>query len=102
MQEFLSAVSQTLVENEMCEVRGVSLEDKRQVMEHAEQLAYDLSVELQRYVSIVQVKGHAVTLFCSSPDPTKRKIFLRTSYKEGAWQKRAKAPRDDRGQIIKN
>jgi hypothetical protein len=102
VEAFFSAVSEDLVNNELCEVRGVSIDDKRLVFRTAEQLAYDLSVEMQRGVTIVNVQGHAVTLFCSSADPSKRKVLLRTSYQEGAWSKREKAPRDHRGQMIQN
>lgn len=99
---FLSAVCEDLENSELCEVRGVSKNDKRLVYDTANQLAYDMSVELQREVTVVSVKGHTLTLFCASSDKSKRKIVLRTSYQEGAWDKRDKAPRDHRGQIIKD
>jgi len=43
------------------------------------------------------VKGHAATLFC----PIDR-ITLRTGFRENAWTKRPKPPRDYRGQIIRD
>ncbi|CAB9522761.1 expressed unknown protein [Seminavis robusta] len=99
--EFLQRVCQDLDDNELVQVRGVSLEDKRLVYQSAHQLAYDLSVVLQRGITVVQIQGHAVTLFSPSSDPKKRKMLLRTSFQEGAWTPREKAPRDHRGQIVK-
>ena len=101
LDEFLQTVCQDLEENELVQVRGISLEDKRFVYESAHQLAYDLSVVLQRGITVVQIQGHAVTLFSPSANPKKRKILLRTSFQDGAWTPREKAPRDHRGQIIK-
>ena len=102
VNDFYSAVCKDLEDHELCEVRGVCINNKREVYSTAHQLAYDLSVELQREVTVVIIKGHAVTLYSPAAQPEKRKIILRTSYQEGQWTRREKAPRDHRGQIIKN
>jgi hypothetical protein len=96
-----TSLCQDLQEHEMIQVRGISREDKKHVAKMGEQLAHDLSVELQRVVTVVQIQGHAVTLYSPSSNVSNRKILLRTSFKEGQLEYRQKAPRDHRGQIIK-
>ena len=101
-EAFFSAVCADLNEHEMLQVRGVSKHNKRRVFDKSNQLADDLSTQMQRPVFVVNIKGHSVTLYCGSNDERKRKIILRSSYQEGNWELKMKAPRDHRGQIIKD
>jgi hypothetical protein len=45
------------------------------------------------------VSGHASTLYC--PGDMDGSIQLRSFFKENAWEKKPKAPRDFRGHIVK-
>ena len=102
-QDFFSTVCALLEENELVQIRGVSKNQKRKVYETADQLAEDLSLKMKRSVFVVEIKGFAVTLYCGSLDENKKgRILLRSSYQEGAWELRMKAPRDHRGQIIRD
>ena len=102
-EAFFSAVSADLEEHELVQIRGVSKSNKRKVYETADQLAEDLSVAMKRPVFVVDIKGFAVTFYCGSLDEHKKgRILLRSSYQEGAWDLKMKAPRDHRGQIVKD
>lgn len=100
--DFVARTCQLLEDNELVQVRGISLGNKRMIFQEAEALTYELNLEMGGNVEMVDLKGHAATFYSASPDKKKRKIILRTSYQEGAWEKRPKKPRDHRGQIIKD
>jgi RNA-binding protein YhbY len=100
--DFLPQVCQFLEDHELVQVRSVSPKSKRKVFEKAEQLTYDLNNEMGREVTMVDMQGHAVSFYAPSSDEEKRKIILRSSYQENAWEKRPKQLRDHRGQIIKD
>jgi len=85
---------------ELIQVRSISRNEPRRVFSISEQLAFDLSIALAKTVDLVQYKGHASIFYC--PVPGEGSIALRSSYKENAWAKRPKAPRDNRGQIIRD
>jgi len=99
---FFAAICNDLSEQELVQIRGVSSNDKRKVFDTSQQLVEDVSAEMQRPVFVVDIKGHAVTLYCCSPDESKRTIILRSSYEPGRWELKMKAPRDHRGQIVKD
>ena len=99
-QQSYASICADFEEHEMVQVRGISLDDKKFVASIAEQLSDDLSDILMRAVTIVQIQGHAVTLYAPTADISKRKIILRTSFQEGQLTYRQKPPRDHRGQIV--
>lgn len=99
---FFKEISQSLKENELIQIRGISKDNKRHVLATTEDFIDDLSVFMQQEVTLVEIKGFAATLFCPSDTiDTNQKIQLRSSYQEGQWTRRMKAPRDHRGQIVK-
>lgn len=98
--KFLSKICELLEDNELAQVRGVSLNNKRRIFQKAEQLTFDLTNSMGREVTMVDMKGHSVSYYCPNSEESKRKIILRSSYQENAWEKSPKKPRDHRGQII--
>ena len=98
----LETIVHSLQKHELVEVRGISKDSKKAVFETCLQLELELSLLLQAeeqpVAFLVESKGHAAVFYT----PTKEGgIQLRSFYKENAWKKRPKAPRDNRGQIIK-
>jgi hypothetical protein len=100
----LPTILSLLEERELVDVRGISKTDNRDVRAIAERLVNDLELELQRDVTIVSIKGYTATLYCPMIDETSStKIQLFTSVgQKNSWVRRAKAPRDNRGQVIKD
>ena len=100
-QDTINAISALFDNNELIEVRGVSRDKKKQVFDTAYALAATLENEVEKPVVVVDIKGHAVKLYCPFTDDEQgKRIQLRTSYKPGQWSRKPKAIRDDRGQII--
>jgi hypothetical protein len=101
--ETLTSIISAFDTDELVQVRGISKDDKMAVLTASRQLAFEMSVLRGSDVSWVETKGHASIYYSpgSSISSTTSPIVLRSSYKEGAWTKRPKAPRDSRGQIIK-
>jgi len=97
-QESLTAICKSLEEEELVEVRSIAIGDKKHVHGISELLAMELG--RTRIVERVITKGHA-TVFYSQSSSKAKDIILRTSYQPGAWTKKEKAPRDFRGQIVK-
>lgn len=90
-----------LAQHELVQVRGLCRDDRRYVKSTAERLSAELSVQAGDLVSLVDHAGHAAVLYQPSA-LVARPISLHTTGKENHWQRRAKAPRDRRGQIIKD
>ena len=96
--ETLAGIISFLDKHELVEVRGISKDEKKMAFAVCQQLAFELSVAADKPVDLVESKGHVGTFYC--PGEMEDRIILRSSYKDGAWTKRPKAPRDNRGQII--
>lgn len=97
--ETLAGIIDLFGKHELVEVRGISKDEKKMAPATCQQLAFELSLAADKPVDLVEIKGHAGTFY--SPGDMEDRIILRSSYKEGAWTKRPKAPRDNRGQIIR-
>jgi RNA-binding protein YhbY len=102
----LQTIAAQLKEHELVQVRGITVNQRKNTKAVTERLALELGVEMNANVFCVEIKGHAATLYC--PDATagtnnncKPTIQLRTTGKANHWEKRAKAPRDNRGQIVR-
>lgn len=87
---------------ELVEIKGIAKGERRYARQVAERLAIEVGMELDADVAVVELKGHTATFYCAAEDDNSSKIILRNSYQPGAWKKRDKAPRDHRGQIIKD
>ena len=98
-QESLTAICNYLEEEELVEVRSIAIGDKKHVHGISELLALELG--RTRIVERVITKGHATVFYSQSSSKKANDIILRTSYQPGAWTKKVKAPRDFRGQIVK-
>lgn len=86
---------------ELVEVRGLSKGEKKYSRRISELLAIEVGMEMDADVAVVELKGHAATLYCAAAsEDSPNRIVLRNSYQPGAWKRRVKAPRDNRGQII--
>jgi len=106
--EWLNEVLQRLDKEELVEIRGISKNDPKNVFATSQELAVELTLIQQQEgegsdegdvdVEWVETKGFASTFY--APSKSNPKIVLRSSYKEGVWSKKAKMPRDYRGQII--
>lgn len=98
-QERVKGIAETFTsQNELVEVRGISRDNKKAVFAESERLALELGFVTKKSVDLVESKGHASVFYC--PVEGNGSIVLRTSFKEDAWEKRPKAPRDNRGQIV--
>jgi RNA-binding protein YhbY len=96
----VQAILKQLEDSELVEVRGFARDEEttKNVFDVSERLLGLLNQ--YRTVERVQTQGHAMVVYSSNPNLSKS-IQLRTSYVPNAWEKRAKAPRDHRGQIIR-
>lgn len=99
--ETLKSISELLHHHELVEVRAISKGQKRMVYDASEQLAFEVAMELGREVFVIDIKGFSATLYCPGGDDMVGRIRLRTSYQPGAWTKRPKPKRDNRGKVIK-
>lgn len=85
----------SILENdELGEVRGISIDDRKLVFQTAEEIAEIIGEE--RTVFLLNVKGHSALYY--SPNGS---YPLRTSRKGNNWTKRPRAERDNSGQIIR-
>ena len=112
-QETLSNLSNQLRAQELVQVRGVAIHNKRQVTRVIERLAVELEWlhaderngsekennnddnKSSPAVYLVDLQGHCAVLY--RPNGT---IPLRTTLKGNDWEKRQRPPRDISGQII--
>lgn len=92
--EMLQQLTEELSTEGLVEVRGISKQSRRHVHHIAETIEEEAN-DIQS-TFLVTVKGHAAVFF----SPTEA-IPLRTTDKRNEWSKRDKAPRDNRGQIVK-
>jgi hypothetical protein len=101
-QTALADISTTFSpEHELVSVRGISKGAPKKVHAVSVDLAFELGLLLGTSVELIETAGHASTFYCpSTNDEEGKSITLRTSYKEGQWSKKPKAPRDHRGQIV--
>jgi hypothetical protein len=92
-----------LNKNEMVTVRAISKEERKDVHNISARLAMEVGMEMQvgrqDSVYVLDISGHAATLYCPSGDEEKS-IKVRTTGKANNWSKRVKAERDSSGQII--
>ena len=92
-----------LKKNEMVTVRAISKEERKDVHNISARLAMEVGMEMevgkQDSVYVLDISGHAATLYCPSGDEEKA-IKVRTTGKANNWSKRVKAERDSSGQII--
>lgn len=86
---------------ELVEVRGISKEARKHARSVSEILAIEVGMEMEKDVAMLELKGHSAVFFSPGGDEMSGKVTLRTSYQPGAWKKKKKAPRDDKGQIIR-
>jgi hypothetical protein len=104
-KETMASLMQLLNENELVEVRGVSKTKIKQVFTTLTRLSMELEMEMQKNVCLVRPKGHSGVLYSPVDDEKERqqdRIKLHTSVgQKNVWIKRSKAPRDNRGQIVK-
>lgn len=98
-EESLASIVEGLRKAELLQVRGISRNDRRTVKQTTDRLALELSMESGQDVYVVDIKGHAASLY--QPYPGEVGVQLRTTGKGNSWMKKAKAPRDERGQIIR-
>mmetsp|Transcript_7903 Transcript_7903/g.16974 ORF Transcript_7903/g.16974 Transcript_7903/m.16974 type:complete len:236 (-) Transcript_7903:214-921(-) len=122
--ETITAIFKQLAESEMMELRGICRESRRDVFQTAKWFCEDLEdiicpssdsedeeegLEDQEDggmhlpVALVSTKGHTALIYCPTlPVDHPNKLILRTSVgQKNLWRSRPKAPRDIRGQIIK-
>jgi hypothetical protein len=109
--ETLSNLSNQLLVQELVQVRGAAVHNKRQVRTVIERLALELewfdadgsngsekennNNNNKPTVYLVDLQGHCAVLY--RPNGT---IPLRTTLKANDWEKRPRPPRDNSGQII--
>lgn len=100
----LKEIAQQLQEHELVQVREISPNQVRNIKSVTERLALEVGMEANVCIFVVEIKGHAATLYCPTTSATEKQqpnIQLRTTGKANHWEKRAKALRDNRGQIIR-
>jgi hypothetical protein len=101
----LPEIRQLLDSEEIVEVRGISKDSKRQVYATFERLVAELGMEMNKDVTIISTKGFSAVIYSEMDNDhanVEKKIMLRTSVgQKNTWTRRVKAPRDNRGQIIK-
>mmetsp|Transcript_28875 Transcript_28875/g.79259 ORF Transcript_28875/g.79259 Transcript_28875/m.79259 type:complete len:290 (+) Transcript_28875:116-985(+) len=110
----LTPITDEFRHDELVLVTGLSKSNKKEVKAVAEELEYELMLEMQKEVFCVTIKGSTATFYApfddeNDDDPTNeshnnkraKKIVLRNSYQPNQWSKRIKASRDHRGQIVK-
>mmetsp|Transcript_15350 Transcript_15350/g.23339 ORF Transcript_15350/g.23339 Transcript_15350/m.23339 type:complete len:201 (-) Transcript_15350:1845-2447(-) len=96
-EETLTKILQTLEEEELMEIRGISKGEKRDVFRVSEELAYYLASCCGKDVERIDTKGHSSVFYCPGES-----IKLRTSYQPNQWSKRPRPLRNNSGQIIKS
>jgi hypothetical protein len=102
--ETIEEISNLFDRSEIIQVRGVSKDAKKKVFDSAHGLAAMLEDSFEKPVVVVDIKGFAMKLYCPWDDDEQEgrsgRIQLRTNYRPGQWMRKAKAIRDNRGQII--
>lgn len=93
-EAMLNELAQLLRKEELVEVRGISIDDRKFVYETATEIAEIIGNVQTTFM--VDIKGHAVIYYCPNGS-----FPLRTTTKQNAWTKRAKKERDISGKIIK-
>jgi hypothetical protein len=92
-----------LNKNEMVTVRAISKEERKDVHNISARLAMEVGMEMegkkQDSVYVLDISGHAATLYCPSIDK-ETAIKVRTTGKANNWDRRVKAERDTSGQIV--
>jgi RNA-binding protein YhbY len=96
----VQSILNQLKDSELVEVRGFARDEEstKHVFDISERLLWELNQH--RNVERVLTQGHTMVVYATNPN-LPQSIQLRTSYVPNAWEKRPKAPRDHRGQIIK-
>ena len=120
----IESIVSLLKVHELVEVRGIArIRGEDHNTKHVHGISELLQIELNRFrpAERVVTKGHSTVFFSSSSsrdavaaltnhddqddddDATRAsaKLIVRTSYRPNAWNKRVKAKRDHRGQIVK-
>ena len=127
-KDTIESIVSLLQVHELVEVRGIArISGEDHITKHVHGISELLQIELNRFrpAERVVTKGHSTVFFSSSScysgdmataaltshdddgiddnDVTRasRKLIVRTSYRPNAWNKRVKAKRDHRGQIVK-
>lgn len=118
--ETMMAVWKQLTENEMIELKGICRESLRDVFQTAKWFCEELEEliapvgsdeegemdedSIYLPVALMSTKGHTALIYCPTlPVDHPDKFVLRTSVgQKNVWKARPKAPRDGRGQIIKD
>eukprot|EP00980_Cylindrotheca_fusiformis_P019502 scaffold6749_cov113-Cylindrotheca_fusiformis.AAC.2 len=101
-----------LQEHEIVQIRGIARDEKKLVFQLATRLCLELEYEQERKindsavlpVALISVKGHSAIIYSPTLDlDHPNKFPLRTSVgQKNTWTERIKAPRDHRGQIVKD
>lgn len=118
--ETMMAVWKQLTENEMIELKGICRDSRRDVFQTAKLFCEELEEliapvgsdeegeededSIYLPVALISTKGHSALIYCPTlPVDHPDKFVLRTSVgQKNVWKARPKAPRDGRGQIIKD
>lgn len=99
--ESVAAMAAILADHELVDVRGISKGSKKNAFGVSEELALALSYEIGRDAFVIDRNGFAAVMYCPGDENLEGRIHLRTSIgQKNVWEKRVKAPRDNRGQII--
>ena len=98
--ESLRSIVEAFNKSELIQVRGLSRNAPQGISQAAERLTLEVSMESGTEVRIVEIKGHAASLYQAFADESG--ILLRTTGKANQWVKRSKPLRDERGQIVKD
>jgi hypothetical protein len=102
-KETMEDIVYELNKNEMVTVRAISKEERKDVHNVSARLAMEVGMEMgdkpKDAVYVLDITGHAATLYCPSDDEEKA-IKVRTTGKANNWKRRVKAERDSSGQII--
>ena len=106
--ETLAQAWDMLKSNELIQIRGIAREDKKMVFTVATRLCFELELRQEDAitlpVALLSTKGHSSIIYSPTLDlDDPKKFLLRTSVgAKNTWTERVKAPRDNRGQIIRN
>ena len=107
----INEIWKLLQTHELIQIRGVAKGDKRSVFTVASRLCLELEMlqpasddGVTLPVALLQTKGHVATIYSPTLDLEDPNHFpLRTSVgQKNTWTAREKAPRDHRGQIIRD
>lgn len=111
--ETLNVIWELLQQHELLRIKGLASVTKERRLVHslAEELCIRLELEQERQinddvtlpVAMISFKGHSSIIYSPTlPMDHPKKFILRTSVgQKNIWKARIKAPRDNRGQIIR-